>query len=179
MRPADWYMMIMNELDEELTRRNLDTRIVFLSYLDTMFAPEQIKIKNIRRFSLLHAPITRTYTESVAQRPVSTASLPKYVRNKVDLPTASDTGIAFAKSWQETCNVDILVYEYHFWYNMAYEFSTTKFAKIINEDIKGYKYHKFGGTIEDGSQRGFFPNGFPFYTYGQTLFDTSLDFDQL
>jgi hypothetical protein len=33
--------------------------------------------------------------------------------------------------------------------------------------------------IEDGSQRSYFPNGFPFFVYGQTLFDTSSDFDKL
>ncbi len=176
---TDWYMILLNEIDDELIRRGLDTHIVMICYYDTLFAPEVERLNHPDRFTILLAPITRTYTEGVAQRPVSTANLPKYVRNKVDLPTASDTGIAFAKSWQDTCNVDILVYEYHFWYNMAYEFSTTRFAQIINEDIKGYKYHKFGGTIEDGSQRGFFPNGFPFYTYGHTLFDTDLDFEAL
>ena len=33
--------------------------------------------------------------------------------------------------------------------------------------------------IEDGSQRSFFPNGFAFYVYASTLFDNSVDFDNL
>ena len=35
------------------------------------------------------------------------------------------------------------------------------------------------GLINDCSQRSFWPNGFAFWVYGQTLFDTSLSFDAL
>ncbi len=176
---SDWYVMLLNDIDDELTSRGLDTHIVMISYYDTLFAPEVEKINNPRRFTLLLAPITRTYTESVEQRPVSTDTLPKYERNKVVLPTENDVGIAFAKSWKETCDVDVIIYEYHFWVNQVYEPSGVRFAEIIHNDIKGYKYHGFGGTIEDGSQRSFFPNGFPIYTYAATLFDNSVDFEQL
>ncbi len=176
---TDWYMILLNEIDDELIRRGLDTHIVMICYYDTLFAPEVERLNHPDRFTILLAPITRTYTEGVAQRPVSIEGLPKYERNKVVLPTASDTGIAFAKSWQATCDVDIIVYEYHFWHNQAYELSTVKYAKIIHEDIRGYRYHNLRGIIEDGSQRSFFPNGFPFYTYGVTLFDSSVDFEKL
>ena len=41
-RPSDFYMMIMNELDAELESRNLDTRIVFIAYVDTMYPPVEV-----------------------------------------------------------------------------------------------------------------------------------------
>jgi len=176
---SDWYAIWLNEIDEELTRRNLDTHIVMISYYDTLFAPETVRFNNPGRFTILLAPITRTYTEGVAQTPVSTDTLPKYVRNQVKLPKENDVGIAFGKSWKQVCDVDVIVYEYHFWVNQVYEPAGIRFARIIHEDINGYKYHGFNGVIEDGSQRSFFPNGFPFYTYGQTLFDNSIDFEAL
>ena len=52
-------------------------------------------------------------------------------------------------------------------------------AKLINEDVKVYKANGVNGIIEDGSQRAFFPNGFCFYTYARTLFDTSLSYEDL
>lgn len=61
--------------------RNLDTRIVFIAYVDTMFAPREITIKNPKRFSLLYAPVTRFYTQSTNE---NTEVVPpqEYVRNK-------------------------------------------------------------------------------------------------
>ena len=175
---SDWYVILMNDIDDELTKRKLDTHIVFINYYDTLSAPLTETFKNPKRFTILLAPITRTYTEGVAEKPL-TIKAPVFERNKVDLPKENDIGIACAKAWKEKCDVDVIVYEYHFWVNQVYEPTGIKFAEIINQDIKGYKYHGFGGTIEDGSQRSFFPNGFAFYTYGQTLFDTYLDFEAL
>ena len=60
-RPSDFYLMIMNEIDERLNEAGLSTRIVFIAYFDTMFPPEYVKIHNPKRFSLLYAPITRSY----------------------------------------------------------------------------------------------------------------------
>ena len=175
---ADWYVITLNEIDAELAKRGLDTHIVFICYYDTLSAPLTETFVNPKRFTILLAPITRTYTEGVAERPL-TIKAPVFERNKVELPEENDIGIACAKAWKERCDVDVIVYEYHFWVNQVYEPTGLKFAEIINQDIKGYKYHGFGGTIEDGSQRSFFPNGFAFYTYGQTLFDTGLDFEAL
>ena len=94
---SDWYAILLNEIDEELTKRNLDTHIVMISYYDTLFAPETVRFNNPDRFTILLAPITRTYTEGVAKTPVSVDTLPKYERNKVDLPKENDIGIAFGK----------------------------------------------------------------------------------
>ena len=65
--PSDWYVMLMNEIDERLTARDLSTRVVFICYTDTTWAPLEEKIKNTKRFSFLLAPITRVYTSPVPQ----------------------------------------------------------------------------------------------------------------
>ena len=41
MRPSDWYLMVMNRIDELLTEEGLDTRIVFIAYVDTLFPPKR------------------------------------------------------------------------------------------------------------------------------------------
>ena len=35
--PSDWYIMMLNDIDEELTKRELDTHIVFISYVRILF----------------------------------------------------------------------------------------------------------------------------------------------
>ena len=53
------------------------------------------------------------------------------------------------------------------------------FAKVIHGDVKGYKANGFDGLIEDGSQRSYFPNGFLFFVYAETLFDNTADFEEM
>ena len=53
--------MLLNQLDKKLTENNIDVKIVFLIYVDLMWAPEHIKFENPDRFILMFAPITRTY----------------------------------------------------------------------------------------------------------------------
>lgn len=41
---SDWYVILLNEIDEALTARKLPTRIVFIKYYDTNWAPLTLKI---------------------------------------------------------------------------------------------------------------------------------------
>ena len=180
MRPSDWYMVVMNELDEELTKRGLATRIVFICYTDTTWGPEVIKLNNPDRFSLLVAAISRNYAELVDPNlDFSKIELAPYVRNNITLPTSVNGYLAHAHEWTEHLGVKSLVYEYHFWLPQYRDFGALDSAKVVYDDILGYKANGLAGIIEDGSHRSFFPNGFAFYVYGRTLFDTSLSFEEL
>jgi hypothetical protein len=172
--------MLMNELDERLTEARLKTRIVFICYYDTMWAPTTVKLKNPDRFSLLVAAITRDYTKPVTMNlDTSKLELTEYRLNHNDLPTNVDHYIAHGKNWMDCCNVSSLVYEYHYCWPHYRDFGILKAAKIIYDDIRGYHSNGLGGLIEDGTQRGFFPNGFSYYVYASTLHNTDVDFDSL
>ena len=178
MRPSDYYLVMMNELDEELTARNLDTRIVFISYVDTLFAPEKITIKNPKRFSMLFAPIARSYCSSVDEN----APIPapeEYVRNKWKSPKDAMGHLALLRQWQENWKGASFSYEYHFWKHQCYDPSGLHIARRVYEDIKTLKYMGLDGYVEDGSQRSFFPNGFALYVYAETLLNVNADFDAL
>lgn len=60
-RPSDWYVDLLNKLDEELTNIGLDIKIVFLAYADLLWAPEKSRLHNQDRFILMFAPLTRTW----------------------------------------------------------------------------------------------------------------------
>ena len=175
---TDWYIILLNEIDAELTKRNLNTRIVLACYYDTFLPPENERLNNPQRFSLLLAPLTRRYTEAVSPE-IKQIEFPAYVRNAFKNPKDPSVPVAMAEAWEKKCGLKVLVYEYHFWVNQYYEPTQLEFAKLIHDDIKGYYAHGFNGIIEDGSQRSFFPNGFNFYVYAQTLFDTKVDFEDL
>ncbi|MBQ9807074.1 MAG: DUF4838 domain-containing protein [Clostridia bacterium] len=175
---SDWYIMLMNEIDAALTAEGMDTRIVYICYYDTIYPAETEKLNNPERFSMLFAPITRSYVTPVAEK-IEPIELKKYQRNNIERPRNINEFISYGKEWLNRQNTNSMVYEYHFWVKQYYEPGGIAFAKVVHDDVKGYRANGFGGIIEDGSQRSFFPNGFPFYVYGQTLFDTSINFEEL
>ena len=174
--PTDWYVMTMNELDEELTRRKLRTRIVFICYVDTTWAPKTVFIKNPERFSLLIAAISRDYSKPVTPNlDTGKVELAPFELNRLILPKTVDEYLAHGKMWQASCRVQSFVYEYHFWWPQYRDLGLLDFTRLLHNDIVGYKSNGCNGIVEDGSQRSFFPNGLAFFVYGSTLFDTSLD----
>ena len=178
--PTDWYVMTMNELDEELTRRGLKTRIVFICYVDTTWAPETVFIKNPDRFSLLIAAISRDYSVAVTPNlDVSKVELAPFELNNITLPKTVEEYIAQGRKWQDSCNVQSFVYEYHFWWPEYRDLGLFDFTKLVHDDIVGYKLNGCNGIVEDGSQRSFFPNGLAFNVYASTLYDTSADHEDL
>ena len=172
--PSDYYMMLMNMVDEELTRRNLNTRIVFIVYVDTSWAPKEEMIVNQKRFTLMLAPITRSYTETLPEWGVKAVTVP-YERNKNKMPKGLEEYFAYFNDWKKAgwsgANIS---YEYHFWRHQYYDISGIEISKLIVDDVKTYNEYGINGIIEDGSQRSFFPTGLAFYTYARSMFDSSL-----
>ena len=177
MLPSDYYMMIMNELDEILTARNLSTRIVFIAYVDTLFAPTQIHIKNKDRFALLYAPIHRSYTGSVNIKQIK--ETPAYIRNRWTPPKTSEENAAFVLDWQKNWDGPCFCYEYHYWLHLYRDPGTMYISRRIYEDILTLKDLGMDGFMEDGSQRPFFPNGFSIYIYAEALLNRNCDYDKV
>ena len=175
--PSDWYMLLLNEIDEKLTARKLATRVVFIAYCDTIFAPLEEKIANPDRFTMLFAPIHRSYATTLPAGEVQKAL--KYKKNDNVYPNNLAWSFEYYNEWKKVWPGSSVVYEYHFWRHQAYDLSGLEMARRVHEDVKEYKSRGLDGIIQDGSQRSFFPNGFAFYTYARTLYDTSLTYDEI
>ena len=167
---SDWYVILLNEIDESLSRNGIDTKIVFITYGDTTWAPEEEKIKNQDRFTCLFAPIARDFSKPLRQSTLD-AKAEKYKRNENELPTDFNGIYANLSEWRRTWGGSVISYDYHFWRHQYYDPSGLHIAKNVCEDIGFYKDHNILGVIEDGSQRSFFPTGFAFYVYARTLYD--------
>ena len=176
--PSDWYVMLLNDIDAEFTKRNLKSHLVFISYVDTLWAPTTEKIKNESRFTMLFAPITRTYSETFGED-ANLNALRDFKINQNKLPNGMGENLGYLKKWQEVWKGDTFVYEYHFWMQQFLDLSGLYHARLLYDDVRGLKKHNLKGIIEDGSQRSFFPTGFSYYVYGETLFDSSVSFEKL
>ena len=176
--PSDWYIILMNELDEALTKANLATRIVFISYVDTTWAPLTERIKNTDRFTLLFAPIFRSYAESMPDEREKTVLEP-YKRNNNVFPPSLGASFDYLEEWKKVWQGAYLGFEYHFWRHQYYDLSGLMQARILSKDVKIYKENGIDGILACGTQRCFFPTGLPFYVFARTMFDTSLEYDEL
>lgn len=176
-RPSDWYVLLLNEIDAGLTARGLDTRIVFIAYLDTMFAPTAFQLQNPRRFSLMYAPIYRSYLSSTTEID-NLPPAPDYIRNAWETATNEET-LAQLKQWGNAFQGPVLAYEYHFWRHQFLDPGGMEIARRLYEDIRALQVSGIDGYIEDGSQRSGFPNAFPVYIYAATLMDRDCDFEAI
>nr|MBQ4319571.1 DUF4838 domain-containing protein [Clostridia bacterium] len=176
--PSDWYVMMLNDTDAELTRRGLDTHLVFIVYTETFWAPLEEKLNNKKRFTMLYAPIFRKYTETYGETPDPSQLTPFTLNNNVN-PRGMGACLAYLNEWKKLWEGDCFCYEYHFWRHQAYDPSNMYLSKLIYDDIKAQKQNGLEGIVEDGSQRSYFPTGFPFYVYGETLYDASVSYEEL
>jgi len=177
-RVSDFYVMLLNELDEALASRNIDTHIIFDVYHDTMWAPLYEKIHNPDRFLMQLAPISRSYTRALSGNPLPTP--PPFERNKNPRIASLDAFVPFYHEWKKNAfSGETIVFEYHFWRHQHFELSGITLAKRIFEDIETYHALDITGMIACGTLRSFFPNGFAYYVYARKLFDLSVTFEAL
>jgi hypothetical protein len=176
--PSDFYVRMLNELDERLMQEGLDTKIVFLIYFDLLWPPVVERIKNPGRFILMFAPITRSYSAPFkVTNPIPI--LPIYQRNALKFPTLVGENIAHLRQWQAIFNGDSFIFDYHLWREHYTDPGSYKIAKIINQDVKNLKTIGLNGFVSCQVQRTFFPTGLPMYVLGKTLWNDRLEFDTL
>lgn len=175
--PSDWYMILMNDIDEALSAANLDTRIVFIAYVDTMWAPLTDMIKNTDRFSLMVAPISRSWCRSLTKD--AKITLQPYERNKLIRLDSFDKYMAHLDEWQKVWHGANFSFEYYMWTVHQLDVSGLEVARRIYEDLDDYALHKVNGVIGCGTQRCYFPNGFAHYLFARRMFDMSLTYDEI
>lgn len=177
MTPSDFYVVMMNELDEQLKKYCMNTKIVFLIYFDLMWTPQVENIKNPDRFILMFAPITRTYSRSFDSAE-KVEGLP-YVRNKLELSSSVADNLAHLKGWQKVFKGDSFDFDYHLMWDHYNDPGYISICRILNQDIKLLKKIGLNGFVSCQVQRVFFPTGLPMYVMGRTLWNYGLEFDSI
>jgi len=177
-RPADFYIMLLNEMDAAFGACDIDTKIAFIIYLDLLWPPERERLKNPDRFILLFAPISRTYSRSYDTDTPGTRLAP-FERNKLRFPADMSENLAYLKRWQELFDVDGFTYEYYFMWDHYFDPAYYEAAKIINQDVKKLKRLGMNGVMSDQTQRAFFPTGFGTYVLAKTLWNANATFGTL
>jgi hypothetical protein len=158
--PSDFYVLMLNEIDCRLTALNLPTRIVFLCYLDLLWAPEQGSLRNPDRFVIMLAPITRSFAEPLGCRTCDIANIdmPPYIRNHVEAPKSPEINLAFLNRWKSSSpGLDSFVFDYHFMWAHYFDMGRMDIASILRRDVDGYMECGLNGLMSCQVQRAFSP----------------------
>lgn len=177
-RPADWYVVLLNELDEKLTAAGLDTKIVFLLYMDLLWEPVVESLRNQKRFIMMFAPITRNYGQNYGDYIDYEGELPPYRRNQLEVPESLAQNLEQLRRWQKAFEGDSFDFDYHLMWAHLNDPGYEYLARNLFEDIKDL--HKIGlnGMISCQVQRCFFPTALPFYMMAAVLWDRNCDYEE-
>ena len=176
-RPVDHYVKMLNEVDQRLTEAGLDTKLVFLLYLELLWAPE-IRFRNPDRFVMMFAPISRSF-ESGYRQVTHIPEVPAFKLNHIQLPVKVEENIAFLKEWQKVFSGDAFVYDYHLGRAHYGDPGYTAISRQINEDVYALKSLGLNGMIACQELRAGFPNFLPDYVMGMTLTQPPFSFADL
>ncbi len=173
--PADLYIKMLNEADTKLAAENLATRLVFLLYIELLWPPLKERFNNPDRFTLMFAPISRSYTEAMYKE--AAGSMMPYVRNNIPRPKAVGDTLAYLRAWQEIFQGDSFVFDYHYMWDHFKDPGYYSMAKVLHDDIENLKDIGLNGYISCQNQRVFMPNGLGMHMMGSVLWSGVNDFN--
>jgi len=175
---ADQYVGILNDIDRRLSAEGLETRIVFLIYQELLYTPLRARIDNQSRFTLMFAPISRSFESSypVSGEPVQVTP---YVRNRMRLPETVEENLGHYYNWKAIFSGDSFFYDYPLGRAHYGDFGYMKIARTIYDDIRALPALKSGGYMSCQELRCSCPTGFPGFVMGLALTDERLSFEKL
>lgn len=179
-RPSDWYIDILNLIDEKMTAKGLKTKVVFLMYFDLYWPPVESKLRNPERFVLMFAPITRTYSKSLGEaEEYDPKKLPRYERNKCQVPRSVEENLCWLKQWQSFFPGDSFDYDYHYMWDHLRDPAHMSMNRVLFDDMKAMKGLGLNGMVSCQNQRTWLPSGFGMTAMAAALWNRDIDYDQV
>lgn len=170
--PSDFFVQMLNELDERLSRDGNDAKIVFILYNDTLWPPKAMRLNNPARFIMLAACGTgRVYSSERYS-----GGIPERVHNDVSLPaTGMAMTLTFIDGWRDIYPGKTILFEY-FLYTYHYgDVGTMNFNRWMISNMKNLHTTGLDGIMSCQTQRSYFPTGIASTVVGEFLFNSSLD----
>ncbi len=174
--PSDLYVQILHEVDRRLTAINCDKKLVFLIYNELLWPPKIQRFRNPERFTLMFAPITRTYSHSYETD--ANGKMAEYERNRIALPRSVGDSLAYLQAWQELFSGDGFVYDYHYMWDHYYDLGGCRLPEILCMDIESLQKLHLDGFISCQITRCQFPTGLGQNLMGRALWQGSVEYEK-
>ena len=178
---SEWYVTILNELDQKLTDEGLNIKIGVSIYVDTLWAPKKVKVNNPDRFCMLLCPSSRTYSRALyeSNSDPDKVEISPYVKNKLDMPRDTETFIAMFNEWKQVAPCQYLLFDYHLMWDHYIDPGYTDCARILHRDVAGLDKLGLEGFISCQEHRCAYPTGLPMYSMAAGLWDKNSQFEDI
>lgn len=172
--PSDYYVMMLNELDEKLSEKGLDTRVVLIAYVDTLRPPKTERLANPKRFVFLNTiPISTGEVEEYKGED------PVYDRTAYQ-STPPALAIKWHREWLKICeNIPSMIYEYRLYSFMFNDPAHMILTREVYEDMHRLSRMPVDGSMSDQTARLAMPTALPMVMMGETLFDLDVDYERV
>lgn len=177
--PSDFYVILLNEVEEAFRKNNIDMRIVFILYTDTLWAPETEQLAHPEQFTLLSTLSRNIYLGEVGMERTPKEEMPAFVRNSFKGKFSLPNMLTALDIWREQFHGPNFLYEYYLYTAQYNDPGSIMFSKAIYRDVQRNNMLGFSGIVCDQTQRAFFPTGFPAYLLSRVLFDKSLSYEDI
>ena len=146
-----------------------------------MFAPETEKLSNPDRFTLMFAPITRTYSTSYDEVDLDEKTeLEPYVRNNISRPASVAVSVERLRIWQrEQGFKDSFLFDYHLMWDHHYDPGYYEVAEILQRDMASLDKLGLDGMVSCQLQRTALPTALPLYAMAEALWDKNKSFKEI
>lgn len=178
VRPSDWYVLILNELDAELDVRGDQRRVGLLIFCETLWPPVSARLANPSRFLTIFAPMGMSYTHGLeAVQP--TANLPEFELNQIGGDESPNDAFAFLDRWRrEQCDQDEIILLYDLLATgIDKDLTGMNVARVLQRTLGSVHAAGIVGVSSCQAQRSFFPTAWPMYALATLLWDVNADLD--
>ena len=167
---SDWFIMILNEIDEVFTAHGSDKKIVFLIYFELAYPPIRERIKNEDRFVMMFAPYGRDFTKMYRECPAiphERAPLNQFKRSYMDMGLY----LYQLKQWREIYKGDSFVFDYSLYDGASHtEVTNVGFAPVPYRDCVDLSEYGLNGRVECGSTNAMTPTSLILYSMAHGMF---------
>ncbi|MEM3426279.1 MAG: DUF4838 domain-containing protein [Thermoproteota archaeon] len=181
MSPSDWYSKLVNAVSHRLGELNCKTRIVFLCYSNTLWAPTKEFVDNKYGNTIfMFAPISRCYLHPLADEKCSEQySLTEPPRNRIVPPRTNREFIQLLRAWQKTLKSDSFLFDYHFWFAYGFDFLKGDIGKILWQDLRDLDKIGLNGLLSCQTLRAFYPTGVNMKILAETLWNKNVSLEDV
>lgn len=178
--PTDWYVMILNEIDDKLTAAGLPHMVSFESYNELAWAPVTERLHDSPRFVLEIAP-WRSYSKPFLSGidPKKEFSLPPFVLNRIKPMEKNEDILGQIQNWRKQYQGDAFTFEYHLMYDPGWDPGSIMQARVIHQDMKDLVRWGVNGNFSCQLSRVGYPTGIGQFMMARTLWDRNVSADDV